>query len=98
MCFFGDSLCSLGFHLCRLTQYGSSCTWFILWVPAKQSKTLMFVNMSPVAGNADESFCSLNFAARVRTVELGKASKNVSSGRGSGSGAGSRSRSTRRHK
>ena len=45
---------------------------------AKQSKTLMFVNMSPVSTNADESFCSLNFAARVRTVELGRASKNVS--------------------
>jgi hypothetical protein len=41
------------------------------------SKTLMFVNLSPVASNADESFCSLNFASRVRNVELGKASKHV---------------------
>lgn len=28
------------------------------------SKTLMFVNLSPVASSADESICSLNFAAR----------------------------------
>jgi kinesin family protein C2/C3 len=48
------------------------------------SKTLMFVNMSPVSYNTDETFCSLNFAARVRNVELGKASKNVSQGGGGG--------------
>jgi kinesin family protein C2/C3 len=41
------------------------------------SKTLMFVNLSPVAASADESVCSLNFASRVRNVELGKASKHV---------------------
>lgn len=42
------------------------------------SKTLMFVNLSPVISNAEETFCSLNFASRVRNVELGKASKHVS--------------------
>jgi hypothetical protein len=31
---------------------------------------------SPVVYNAEESFCSLNFASRVRTVELGKASRH----------------------
>jgi len=41
------------------------------------SKTVMFVQVSPVMTNAEESFCSLNFASRVRTVELGKASKHV---------------------
>lgn len=29
------------------------------------SKTLMFVCVSPVIFNAEETFCSLNFAARV---------------------------------
>lgn len=61
------------------------------------SKTLMFVNLSPTLQNADETFCSLNFAARVRTVELGKASKNVGrSGAGAGSGDGSSKRSSRK--
>lgn len=44
------------------------------------SKTLMFVCLSPVMFNAEETFCSLNFAARVRTVELGRAQRNASSG------------------
>mmetsp|Transcript_15857 Transcript_15857/g.36785 ORF Transcript_15857/g.36785 Transcript_15857/m.36785 type:complete len:273 (+) Transcript_15857:578-1396(+) len=46
------------------------------------AKTLMFVCISPVMFNAEETFCSLNFAARVRTVELGRASKNVEAATG----------------
>lgn len=52
---------------------------------SNDSKTLMFANMSPLASDADETICTLNFASRVRTVELGKASKHVSQGAGSGS-------------
>ena len=44
------------------------------------SKTLMFVCISPVMYNAEETFCSLNFAQRVNSVELGKATKNTSGG------------------
>jgi len=42
------------------------------------SKVLMFVCANPCPENAGESLCSLNFASRVRSVELGKAKKNVS--------------------
>lgn len=35
-----------------------------------ESKTLLFVNCSPVAGNAHESNCSLQFASRARNVDL----------------------------
>ena len=38
------------------------------------SKTFMFVNIAPSLDSAPESLCSLNFAMRVRKVELGKAS------------------------
>ena len=38
------------------------------------SKTFMFVNIGPSSDSAPESLCSLNFAMRVRKVELGKAS------------------------
>ena len=31
-----------------------------------QAKTLMFINVSPVESDVDETFCSLNFAERVR--------------------------------
>ena len=44
------------------------------------SKTFMFVNVNPVSGAADETLCSLKFAARVRSVELGKASGKQSGG------------------
>ena len=41
------------------------------------AKTLMLVNISPSLSSSEETFCSLNFAARVRSVELGQAKKNV---------------------
>ena len=34
-------------------------------------KTLMFVNVAPEPDSAEESMCSLRFAAQVNTVELG---------------------------
>jgi kinesin family protein C2/C3 len=36
------------------------------------SKTMMFVNVSPAVTNTQETTCSLNFAQRVRSVELGQ--------------------------
>ena len=44
------------------------------------AKTLMIVCISPAIYNADESFSSLNFAARVKTVELGRAQRSVQRG------------------
>jgi kinesin family protein C2/C3 len=41
------------------------------------SKTLLVVNCSPAAENANESKCSLDFAARARKVELGAAQRNM---------------------
>ena len=41
------------------------------------SKTLMVVNASPVLATSEETFCSLNFASRVRSVELGQAKRHV---------------------
>lgn len=43
-------------------------------------KTLMLVNVAPGDDNASESLCSLQFAARVRGVELGPSKRNVESG------------------
>lgn len=41
------------------------------------SKTLMIVQASPAQTNVTETLSSLNFAARARNVELGKAKRNV---------------------
>jgi kinesin family protein C2/C3 len=55
----------------------STLTYLLQDALSQDSKTLMFVCASPVIYNAEETYCSLNFAARVRTVELGKATKNT---------------------
>lgn len=44
------------------------------------SKVLMVVNVSPAAYNHSETISSLNFAARCRAIELGKANKQEESG------------------
>lgn len=41
------------------------------------SKTLMFVNLSPLQQDASETISTLNFGSRVRQVEVGKAKANV---------------------
>lgn len=43
-------------------------------------KTLMIVQCSPAQANCVETLSSLNFAARARNVELGKAKRNVKGG------------------
>jgi hypothetical protein len=40
----------------------------------------MFVQISPNDGDVGETLCSLNFASRVRGVELGPARKQLDSG------------------
>lgn len=44
------------------------------------SKMLMLVAVAPGAADAAESLCSLQFAARVRGVELGPARRTVEAG------------------
>lgn len=51
------------------------------------SKVLMIAALSPSSQDADESNCTLQFAARARSVELGNASKNVSAAPGAGGAA-----------
>jgi len=57
---------------------------------SQDSKTLMIVCTSPVMSNVDETYCSLNFASRVRTVELGAVKKNVSGGAPGAAAAGAK--------
>lgn len=51
----------------------STLTYLLQDSLEKNSKTLMFVQVSPVKSDASETICSLRFAERVRKVELGKA-------------------------
>ena len=58
------------FRDCKLTHILSPCL-------GGDSKTLMFVHAGPAASEAAESACTLEFASRVRAVELGPARRNV---------------------
>ena len=40
------------------------------------AKTLMFLNVAPEAAAAQESLCSLRFAAKVNACEIGTARRN----------------------
>ncbi|MGA1355045.1 MAG: hypothetical protein ACO32I_09775, partial [Candidatus Limnocylindrus sp.] len=55
----------------------STLTYLLQDSLSGDSKVLMIVCVSPSLGNAEESSCTLQFAARVRKVELGKATKQV---------------------
>ena len=45
--------------------------------PGGDSKTLMIVQVAPVEKNVGETMASMNFAQRVRSIELGQATKKV---------------------
>lgn len=50
----------------------------ILLTLGEDSKTLMLVHVSPKEEDLCETICSLNFAARVKSVHLGNDETNVS--------------------
>ncbi len=52
------------------------------------NQVAMFVNVSPVLWNMQETVCSLKFASRCRKVQLGKTKKSTEGSSGSGAGGG----------
>lgn len=81
----GDVIAALGAGSKHVPYRNSKLTFLLQDSLSGSSKVLMFVNVSPVQWNAWETLCSLNFAARCRSVALGAAPKQQTQTGGSSS-------------
>lgn len=73
----GDVIAARASKQKHVPYRNSSLTFLLQDALGGDSKTLMVACASPVDYNCEETFCTLNFAARTRSVEMGKATKNV---------------------
>ncbi|KAI1889957.1 hypothetical protein AGOR_G00168260 [Albula goreensis] len=71
----GDVIHALRSKQAHIPFRNSRLTYLLQDSLSGDSKTLMMVQVSPMDTNVSESVCSLKFAQRVRSVELGSASR-----------------------
>ena len=81
----GDVFQALSHKQAHVPYRNSKLTYLLQPCLGGDGKTLMFVNINPEAPSAEESMCSLKFAAQVNAVELGGgrgggAKRNIVSG------------------
>jgi len=76
----GDVIAARASKQTHIPFRNSTLTYLLQDSLSKDSKTLMICCISPLLSSAGETNSSLDFAARVRTVELGQATKNAASG------------------
>ncbi|XP_072925828.1 kinesin-like protein KIFC3 isoform X1 [Hemitrygon akajei] len=67
----GDVICALRSKQPYIPFRNSKLTYLLQDSLSGDSKTLMMVQVSPMEKNVNETICSLKFAQRVRSVELG---------------------------
>ncbi|XP_050990781.1 kinesin-like protein KIFC3 isoform X5 [Labeo rohita] len=72
----GDVINSLRSKHSHVPFRNSRLTYLLQDSLSGDSKTLMMVQVSPLENNVSESVCSLKFAQRVRTVEIGPSSSS----------------------
>ncbi|XP_052387647.1 kinesin-like protein KIFC3 isoform X4 [Carassius gibelio] len=72
----GDVINALRSKHSHVPFRNSRLTYLLQGSLSGDSKTLMMVQVSPLESNVSESVCSLKFAQRVRTVEIGPSSSS----------------------
>lgn len=78
----GDVIFALRSKQSFIPYRNSKLTYLLQDSLGGDSKTLMITQIAPVRKNEGETICSLNFAQRVRNVELGAASRKMENGDG----------------
>ncbi|KAM1234642.1 hypothetical protein ACFX2J_004197 [Malus domestica] len=73
----GDVVSSLATKSSHIPFRNSKLTHLLQDSLGGDSKTLMFVQISPNENDVSETLCSLNFASRVRGIELGPAKRQL---------------------
>ena len=66
----GDVIAALGAKAGHVPYRNSKLTWLLAPALGGDAKTLMLVNVAPGREAANETLCSLRFAAKVNAVEL----------------------------